>query len=666
MKKSIVKSVGAGWLFFAAAGAAQTTVNYNSGDTNWSKRAPGAGDTVAIRTTLTLDTDASVNIVRVNNQPAPTEGTLIINQNYTLTTAGNFQLGTGTGDGYVNQSAGTVTVGNQLQIAGGTNNSIYNLSAGTLNAKTVTISAGGLLTLSGGVMTNNQGITISGGGKISVTSGVARIAGGSATTNLTFNNVVFEVSDGSLYLDGMVIMGAGSEFRVIGSKADIHAGRINNNSASATGTYFFKFDESGVSAIQSAGFMNLTYANVVIDGTKFTGGTGRFDLFKGDYNTAVNTNNVTITGFNSYSNAYLYHNTTENKFQLVVESEPPSNGLFVSICVAEDMNEVNERREKALLFYRLDRNKDGFVTPDEWNVQESTFNRYDTDHDGKLSKAELDEFPVSNISWNGTVRKNIVYKKINGLSQLMDVYYPANFTGEKAPVVVYSHGGGWTVGSKSGFGSALQKPVFEKLSAAGIICASINYRLVFYDGDALVPDCIADLKDAVRFLVENAGEYKIDVNRIGLFGDSAGAQMAMVAGLEPAMNIAAIAEWFGPADFIEWDPDGASTSRFGPRLGGTVEEIPEIYRQMSPVFALTETSPPLLAIHGDGDTSIPISQSRRLKARGDETGASVDYVEVKNAGHNWRNAGGAPQPPVAEIQQITADFLIRNLTERAK
>ena len=163
MKKSIVKSAGAGWLFFAISGAAQSTINYNSGTANWSAQSPGAGDTVAIRTTLTLDTDASVSIVRVNNLAAPAEGTLNINQNYSLTTSGNFQLGAGTGNGYVNQSAGTVTVGIQLQIASGGNSSVYSLSGGTLNAKTVIINTGGLLTLSGGVMTNTQGITFSGG-----------------------------------------------------------------------------------------------------------------------------------------------------------------------------------------------------------------------------------------------------------------------------------------------------------------------------------------------------------------------------------------------------------------------------------------------------------------------------------------------------------------------
>ena len=100
--------------------------------------------------------------------------------------------------------------------------------------------------------------------------------------------------------------------------------------------------------------------------------------------------------------------------------------LSVSICFGADMNAVSDRREKEMRLYRLDRNNDGFLTPEEWNIREDTFKKYDADGDGKLSKEELEKFPVTGVPWKGTVRNNIVYKTVEGLPQLMDIYYPEN------------------------------------------------------------------------------------------------------------------------------------------------------------------------------------------------------------------------------------------------
>ena len=36
-------------------------------------------------------------------------------------------------------------------------------------------------------------------------------------------------------------------------------------------------------------------------------------------------------------------------------------------------------------------------------------------------------------------------------------------------------------------------------------------------------------------------------------------------------------------------------------------------------------------------------------------------IIVKNAGHNWRKAGGDPAPGLEEIQRITAEYAIQQV-----
>ena len=57
-------------------------------------------------------------------------------------------------------------------------------------------------------------------------------------------------------------------------------------------------------------------------------------------------------------------------------------------------------------------------------------------------------------------------------------------------------------------------------------------------------------------------------------------------------------------------------------LGGTYEELPEIWAQASPASWVNGNEPPFLLIHGELDQSIPPSQSQEfdeiLESAGDE------------------------------------------------
>ena len=97
----------------------------------------------------------------------------------------------------------------------------------------------------------------------------------------------------------------------------------------------------------------------------------------------------------------------------------------------------------------------------------------------------------------------------------------------KYPAVLDIHGGGWKQRQVES-----DRPMMERLAARGFVTGIVAYRL---STDAKYPAAINDCKAAVRYLRAHAEELKIDPDRIGAMGGSAGGHLtgllAMTNGL---------------------------------------------------------------------------------------------------------------------------------------
>ncbi len=270
----------------------------------------------------------------------------------------------------------------------------------------------------------------------------------------------------------------------------------------------------------------------------------------------------------------------------------------------------------------------------------------------------------------------------------LDLHYPSQSPPDTGyPLVIFTHGGGWSAGSKSIGERGVRFEGVSALTSQGFCVASVDYRLCTPDGNITIRDCVTDSKDALRFLAKNAAQYLVDNNRVFTFGDSAVVTLRRCYYSRPRNHFGAILRWRnlsivsspacrGMARVILrktalFNVPGQTDvrDRFAARIiKGDVDARTKLtaYREVSPVNYLHPESPPLLMMQGDKDPTIPVHHAHYMKKRGDAVKAAVEILIVENSAHNWREDGGPLRPPLDDIISTTVLFLKRNLEDSLK
>lgn len=332
-------------------------------------------------------------------------------------------------------------------------------------------------------------------------------------------------------------------------------------------------------------------------------------------------------------------------------------------------------------FLKLDANNNDLLEPSEINQVWKQVKKYDTDQNSTLTLEEFSKYDMPFLKTEGKRELNVKYKTTAEEDLYLDIYYPdANIENKTYPVMLYTHGGGWFNGSKENIVKSPVKEPFLELVKQGFAVVSINYRLT-RQKSVLMRDCVIDAMDALRYISKHSEALNLDADEVYVLGDSAGGQIAQMLTLanpndfkgdeqlygHPYKVIAGVS-WYGPSDFtikalFETDDPTKNPDRFSSRITKTESnptKISEMYKEMSPIFYLTKNSPPLFMMAADNDTTIPVKHANHMKEKADGIGANVDMFIVKQAGHNWRKAGGEIIPPLDEITQITVAFFLKH------
>ncbi len=245
----------------------------------------------------------------------------------------------------------------------------------------------------------------------------------------------------------------------------------------------------------------------------------------------------------------------------------------------------------------------------------------------KFSLSLILLFLSASLPASVTFKKNIPYCQTRSGSIFLDLYQP---DGSNLPVIVFLHGGGWAYGSKDGFHEQLLMTANKKF-----VAIAINYRLVREENNVVIdpyPAPLEDVKCALAWIKKEGRSHGIDPNRIGLAGESAGAHLALMAGLTNPTLIKGILNLYGPTEITSLYDEGPKLRdlillTFGQERGGIQ------WVAGSPVNFMKKDSPPILTIHGTIDDVVPYHQAEILHRESIKVSARHQLITRPLEGH---------------------------------
>ncbi|MCV9933152.1 alpha/beta hydrolase [Flavobacterium sp. LS1R47] len=223
------------------------------------------------------------------------------------------------------------------------------------------------------------------------------------------------------------------------------------------------------------------------------------------------------------------------------------------------------------------------------------------------------------------------------------------------PAVIMIHGGGWKSGNKS-----QMQVLGQEIASKGYSCFAIEYRLSL---EAKYPQAIYDVKNAIKFIKDNANRFHVDPNKIAILGCSSGGQIAALIGttnndlaLRDTLNkskstatVNAIIDIDGILAFKHPESEEGEMAAFW--LNGTYEENPKNWENASAVTHTNKNTPPILFInssfgrfHAGRDDMIAILNQNKI------------YNEVKTI-QNSPHSFWFFNPWFEETVQYTTQFL---------
>jgi acetyl esterase/lipase len=176
--------------------------------------------------------------------------------------------------------------------------------------------------------------------------------------------------------------------------------------------------------------------------------------------------------------------------------------------------------------------------------------------------------------------------------------------------------------------------------------------------DATIMEIIDDVHRSLRYIRHHATNYKIDPERIGVTGGSAGGHLSLMLATRGGpgdpdagdpidrqrSDVQAVAIFYPVTDLLDLKgstedagdggPPKSFVKAFGPDATN-MESWKGIGRDCSPIYFVSDSLPPTLIYHGDADTLVPLSQSQRFCDEAARQKRKAHLHVHPGGGHGW-------------------------------
>jgi acetyl esterase/lipase len=259
-----------------------------------------------------------------------------------------------------------------------------------------------------------------------------------------------------------------------------------------------------------------------------------------------------------------------------------------------------------------------------------------------------------------TRTRDVIYGRKFGLALTMDVFAPKKNANGAA--VLFMMSGGWRSDPRS-INAGLANEFLKRGYTVFAVVHGSQPRFT-------VPEAVQDVTRAVRFVRSKAKDYRIDPDRLGVTGGSAGGHLALMLGnagddgnpdaADPVerfpSRVRAVACFYPPTDFLNFGKEGVVMTRktagdpYKPALDFNaydpkrhlIERIEDeakeraILKQISPITYVSAKSAPALIVHGDADKLVPLQQSEIMMVKYKEAGVPAKLIVKPGAAHGWK------------------------------
>jgi acetyl esterase/lipase len=209
--------------------------------------------------------------------------------------------------------------------------------------------------------------------------------------------------------------------------------------------------------------------------------------------------------------------------------------------------------------------------------------------------------------------------------QTLDVWRAADAKdGDKRPVLIFWHGGGWVKGARQDYAFA-----GRAFAQQGFVVIVPDYRKV---PQVRFPAFVEDAADAVAWTRDNIARFGGNADAIGFSGHSAGAHTAVLLALDPRWLTAAgvdpgivkaVVGLSGAYDFYPF------TTK---RSIDAMADYPDP-KVTQPIAFARPDAPPMLLITSSEDTTVRPRNAINLTARLKQQGAVAELINYQGLDH---------------------------------